>query len=75
MYCYKFYNYATGELVESTSYGWRKNSRRFFCEDDDFRFLGHSGYMAEWGGPMLKWTHPPVGRRRVNFQRGYRAVG
>jgi hypothetical protein len=30
--------------------------------------------MVEWGGPMLSRTHHPVGRRRVNFQRGYRAV-
>lgn len=67
MYYYRFYNYSTGELVESTSYGWRKNGRRFFCEDDDFRFLGH-------GRHLVGLTHHPVGRRRVNFQRGYQAV-
>lgn len=67
MYCYRFYNYSTGEIVDSTSYGWRRHSRRFLCEGEDFRFLGN-------GGCMVGWTHHPVGRRRVNFQRGYRAV-
>lgn len=63
---YRFFNYSTGELVESTSYGWRRYSP-FFCEGEDFRFLGRGEYLASW-------TCHPVGRRRVNFQRGYRAV-
>lgn len=65
---YKFCNYYTFEIVEVPSYEQRRQGRRYFYEEwKDFRFVGNDG------GYLAKWDRHPVGRHRVNYQRGYKS--
>lgn len=71
---FTFYNYATGEIIISSSYeGGRLHcrlaeayNREYKLGNDGFRFLGKGGFTA--------YVRPiRCGRARVNYLRGYYA--